>query len=122
MGIGGLAPLVGKARALGAHHNGGALRHVVIVILVRILQLGGKNLDAVLLEEGDALLRRTNGCGHAEHTADTGTNHVGVVHIRQWVAHDEGINTSRLGTTQYSPQVARLLHTLENNHKRVVLN
>ena len=121
MGIGGLAPLVGKARALGAHHNGGALRHVVIVILVRILQLGGKNLDAVLLEEGDALLRRTNGCGHAEHTTDTSTNHVGIVHIRQWVAHDEGVNTCCLGTTQDGPKVAWLLYTLQHYNQGVLL-
>ena len=56
MGIGSLAPLVGKACRLRTHDDGCGLTHVVVVIFVGVLQLGREDAHLMLLEESDARL------------------------------------------------------------------
>ena len=56
VGIGGLAPLVGETCGFGSHYYCGGATHVDVVIEAGILQLGGENGDALLFEEGDALV------------------------------------------------------------------
>lgn len=121
MRIGGLAPLVGEPSRFCSHHDGCAWAHIVVVVLVRILQLGCQYLDAMLLQEGDTLLRCAYRCWYAEHATDAGTNQVGVIHISERVAHDDGIHSLCLCTTQHSAKVAGLLYTLKDYNQRVLL-
>ena len=116
MGVGCLAPLLGETCRFRAHHDGGGLAHVVVVVLVGVLQLGGEDLYLMRLEEGDALLGGADGRGDTEDSADAGADDVGIIDIRQWVADDDGIHPSGLRRTQYGSQVAWLLHALENDN------
>ena len=115
MGIGSLAPLLGESCGFRSHHDGGRACHVVVVILVRVLKLGGEDVDFPFLEEGDALLRGTDDRWYREYSPDTGPNQVGVIEVCQRVADDHGIHVGGIGTAQDGPQIAGLLHTLEND-------
>ena len=53
MGVCGLAPDLGEPGGLGAHDQGHAALHGGIIIEGGVLQLGGQDLDAALLEPGN---------------------------------------------------------------------
>ena len=112
MGVSCLAPLGGESCRLGAHDDGRGLTHVVVVVFVGVLQLGGEDTHAMLFEEGDTLLRGTDGGWHAEYTTDAGPDEVGVIKVGERIAHDDGIDPSSFGCTEDSPEIARLLNAL----------
>ena len=118
MGIGSRAPLLGETCGFRSHHDGGRGCHVVVVIFIRVLKLGGEDVDMPFLEEGDALLRGAYGDRHSKDGTDTGTYEVGVIEVCQRVAHNHRIDIGSIGTPQDGTQVAWLLHTLEDDDKR----
>ena len=120
VGIGSLAPLLGKSCRFSSHHDGRGWAHVVVVIFIRVLQLGCKNLDVSFFEEGDALLRGTDSRRHREDGTDTGPDQVGVIKIRQWVADDDRIYIGCIRTPQDRPQVTGLLYAFQDNHEWIV--
>ena len=122
MGIGSLAPLLGKSSGFRSHHDGGRACHVVVVILIRVLKLGGEDVDLPFLEEGNALQRGTDGRWYCEYSPDTGPNQVGVIEVCQRVTDDHGIHVGGIGTAQDGSQVTGLLHTFQDNHEWIVLN
>ena len=117
MGISSLAPLVGKSCSFGSHNNSRRATHVCIIIKRGVLELGGQNLNASRLQKADALVRRTSHTRDAEDTPNGGTNKIGIVKVGKRVADNHRIDTRSISRAQDCAQIARLLHTLQNNHK-----
>ena len=121
MGISGLAPLVSEAGSLSTHHNGGGSPHVGLVIVGGVLQLGGQNLNVVVLQPSDALLRSTGHTGHTEEGTYRGTDEIGVVQVAEGVAHDDGIDVGCISGTQDGSYVAGFLDTFHHHDEGMLL-
>jgi len=120
MGIGSLTPLVGKPCCLCTHDNRCRTAHIGVVVKRGVLQLSSQYLNATRLQETDALLGRASHTRNAEDSSDRGTDEVGVVKVGQGVADNDCIDTGSIGRTQDSTEVTRFLHTLQDNHKRLL--
>ena len=86
-----------------------------------VLQLGRQYADTTRLEEADALLGSAGHAWHAEDGTDGTANEIGVIQVCQRVADDDGVSMCRICRAQHSPQVARLLDTLQYNILRTLL-
>ena len=78
-----------------------------------------KDLDASLLEEGDALLGRTSHTRHTEEAAYRRADEVGIIEVGQRVADDDGIYPSSISRAKNGSEVARLLYPFDNDYQRL---
>ena len=119
VGVGGLAPDVGQACGLGAHHDGGRLLHVSVVVQGRVLELRGEYLNMFVFEPGDGLLGGGDGHLSGKHGSDAGPDKVRVVEVGERVADDDGVRSGGVCASEDSPEVAGLLHALKHYDKRI---
>jgi hypothetical protein len=89
---------------------------------MRVLKLCRENLDAMLLEKGNALLGRTSYGRDCEDGSDGGTNEIGVVEVCQRIAHDNTRCLCCIGTAEDGSEIARLLYPLEDNKQGLTID
>jgi hypothetical protein len=88
---------------------------------VRVLELGGENLYAVLLEECDALRGTAGNDGNRKNGSNGGTDKIGVVEVGERVADYHACGLRCIGTAKDGSQIAGLLHPFEYDEKGVGL-
>ena len=72
VGVGDFPPEVGQAGGFGAHHDGGRLLHIRVVVEGRVLKLRGEYLNMFGLEPSDGFLGGGYGYLPGEHSPDAG--------------------------------------------------
>ena len=120
VGVGGLAPDVGQAGGLCAHHDRGRLLHVRVVVEGRVLELRGEYLNMFGLEPSDGLLGGGHGDLPGEYGTDAGPDEVRIVEVGEGIADDDGIGSGGVSASEHGSEVAWFLHALKDNHQRIL--
>ncbi len=120
VGVGGLSPDVGQAGGLGAHHDGGRLLHVGVVVQGGVLKLRGEYLNMFVFEPGDGLLGGGDCHLSGKHGSYAGPDEVRVIEVGERVADDDGIGSGSIGTSEHGAKVAWLLNALKHYDERIL--
>jgi len=115
-----LQPETGQAVRFRAHHNGRGWSEIDILIKIGSLQFRGIDIDLMLLQPRQCFFGGADSRLHGKEATHPGADHVGIVEVSLGIADDYGIHGGSVSRTQNSTQVARLLHCLEKDDKRIV--